>query len=642
MQKIITSKGIIDIFIPQDAKTDLRGEFYMVCPVCSDTRKPEHQREKKMAVNLLKVPHPWRCNHCEEKGYVIDETYMAKAKIKPVLENKHYLELSDPLVVWFWEQRRISKQTLIDLDISASIEVIRQTKKVVGEEAFFDKVVSRRCINFKYKKDGVLVNIKYRDKNKNFKMIQDATKILYNIDSLKGRAEAVIVEGEMDVCAYHEVGITNVVSVPNGVSISPAEIEEYKATGKFKNNLNMEYLDLCIDEFEDKETIYIGSDDDLPGQKLREELARRLGKQRCRYVKYSDYKKPDGTPCKDANDVLIHIGKEALRSSLQNSYPYPIAGVTTAVSYWDKMEKIYDEGRQKGFATGYKSLDPHFRWMPGWLMLVNGYPGEGKSSFLFNLIVISTVLYGWKWGIYAPENYPPENIIDTLAEILVGDTADISYDNPGKGLFRMTKDRYRHAVMEHIDKHFYFIDNADGYTPKELREIKRSLVRQYGINGFLTDPWKNLSHFIGDREDVYLQRELAAEVRLTTKNDLVNIICHHPPTPPRDKEKNYPAPSYFELTGGQIWSASSYAMLCIHKHDRTTWQNTITEVHVQKIKDQKLAGIPTDRANPVLLKFDRRSGRFYEQPDPTNPESAYTQYPFGDYSLVKNLVFDGF
>lgn len=637
MEKIITSKGILDIDIPKDTKINGSDEFYMVCPICTSTRELSHQKEKKFAVNLSKIPHPWRCNHCNEGGYVIDDAYMLRAKIKPLLENYKFLPISDSLTQWFWEKRRISKQTLMDLDITATMEPIRQTRKVEGEEALHDSIMNRRCINFKYKKDGILINIKYRDKNKNFKMVPGASKILYNIDSIKGHKEAVFVEGELDVLAFHECGIKNVVSVPNGTAISDGELEEYRKTGVFRSNLNMEYLDLCIDAFEKTETIYLATDDDIPGQKLREELSRRLGKNRCRFIKFSEYKKSDGTPCKDANDVLYNHGKETLRNSIGNSYPYPIDGVTTALTYWDKMSVIFDNGRQKGFSTGYKSLDPHFTWMPGWLTLANGYPNEGKSAMMFNLIVISTVLYNWKWGIYSPENYPPENVIDTLIEILVGDTADISFGD------RMSKERYEHAVKKHIDSHFFFVDNEKGFTPAELRDVKKSLVKQYGINGFLTDPWKNLYHDLGNMTiDMYLQRELAAEVRLSIKNDLINVITHHPPTPPREKEKNYTAPSSFELIGGQIWFASSYAMLTIHKHDRVSWTNTETEVHIQKIKEHKLAGIPTDRNNPVILKFERRSGRFYEREDVMDLTTPYIKFPFKDYVTQSQVAFDGF
>jgi hypothetical protein len=260
-----------------------------------------------------------------------------------------------------------------------------------------------------------------------------------------------------------------------------------------------------------------------------------------------------------------------------------------------------------------------------------------NSSWIFNMVIVSTILYGWKWGMYCPENYPPENIIDTLAEILVGDTADINFKE------RMSKQRYKDAILNHIDKHFFFVDNEDGYTPKELRAIKKNLVHQYGINGFLTDPWKNLTHNLsGKTIDMYLQEELSAEVRLSIKNELINLICHHPPTPPRDKEKNYPPPTQFELIGGQVWASTCYSMICIHKHDRVSWENTETEVHVQRNKEHKLVGFPTDRNSPVMMKFERRTNRFLERLNYLDLTTPYQAYPFKDDYAISQTILEGF
>ncbi len=41
-----------------------------------------------------------------------------------------------------------------------------------------------------------LINIKYRDGRKNFKLYKGAEKVFYNINSIVGYDECVIVEGE--------------------------------------------------------------------------------------------------------------------------------------------------------------------------------------------------------------------------------------------------------------------------------------------------------------------------------------------------------------------------------------------------------------------------------------------------------------
>jgi twinkle protein len=96
----------------------------------------------------------------------------------------------------------------------------------------------------------------------------------------------------MDCLSLHEAGIHNSVSVPNGASMG---------------NQKLEYLDNCWEAFEGAKRIVLAVDSDAAGLSLREELARRLGKERCYTVSY-----PDG--CKDANDVLLKHGKEAVQA----------------------------------------------------------------------------------------------------------------------------------------------------------------------------------------------------------------------------------------------------------------------------------------------------------------------------------------
>ena len=43
---------------------------------------------------------------------------------------------------------------------------------------------------------------------KNFKLYKGAEKVFYNINSIVGYEYCIITEGEMDVLALHEAGIT--------------------------------------------------------------------------------------------------------------------------------------------------------------------------------------------------------------------------------------------------------------------------------------------------------------------------------------------------------------------------------------------------------------------------------------------------
>ena len=153
-------------------------------------------------------------------------------------------------------------------------------------------------IQFNYFIGDELVNVKYRDGRKNFKLYKGAEKVFYNIDATVGHDSVIIVEGDMDVCAIHESGFKSVVSVPNGATL---------------NTNNLDYLDNCIDYFEDKEKIIIAVDTDEAGIALQTELVRRFGAEVSWVVDFGD--------CKDANEYLIKYGATSLSSILKTAKP---------------------------------------------------------------------------------------------------------------------------------------------------------------------------------------------------------------------------------------------------------------------------------------------------------------------------------
>ena len=110
----------------------------------------------------------------------------------------------------------------------------------------------------------LMLSIETVEKTLNY--IKVPRKIFYNINSIVGYDNCVITEGEMDVLALHEAGIKNAISVPNGATLS---------------HNNLDYLDNCIDYFDDKTKIILALDTDDPGLALRAELVRRLGAETC-------------------------------------------------------------------------------------------------------------------------------------------------------------------------------------------------------------------------------------------------------------------------------------------------------------------------------------------------------------------------
>lgn len=237
----------IDQFNQHDLKV---GALEGTCPMCSHTRKTENKKKKCASYDWergLGTCH--NCNktfqlHTFKRRGTADKVYE-----RPDFSAKTHKPVSSKVVEWF-NGRGISQRTLEDLNVSEGPEFMPQTSK------------EENTIKFNYMMGGELINIKYRDGRKNFKLYKGAEKIFYNIDSIVGHSFCVITEGELDVLALHEAGISNAISVPNGATLGTN---------------NLDYLDNCIDYFSGIEKVIIAVDNDEPGQALRQELIRRLG-----------------------------------------------------------------------------------------------------------------------------------------------------------------------------------------------------------------------------------------------------------------------------------------------------------------------------------------------------------------------------
>jgi hypothetical protein len=294
------------------------GATRWTCPVCSHTRKKSNEK----CMSVFWDTGLGQCNHCGARVQL--HTYKKKTRDKPYVrpQNINTTNLSDKVVKWF-ESRGISQQTLKNARISDCVTNM-PTKNGVKK---------RTAIMFNYYLDGELINVKYRDAEKNFKLISGAEKIFYNIDNIRTSKICVVTEGEIDCLSFMEVGIMDVVSIPNGSSLK---------------SVNLDYLDSAIEYFDNKDWIYLALDTDAPGLNTRKEFIRRLGAERCKIIEFGEYK--------DANEVLMNLGAQALRDCFDNAKEVPIENVSSLRDW----EKDYDDFLVNGMSGGYKIGKPYF------------------------------------------------------------------------------------------------------------------------------------------------------------------------------------------------------------------------------------------------------------------------------------------
>ena len=391
----------------------------------------------------------------------------------------------------------------------------------------------------------------------------------------------------MDKLSLEEIGIKNCVSVPDGAP-NPG-------TKNFNNKFS--YIDNCWEYFKERERIYICVDNDTNGRVLLEEISRRLGRERCYVVKF-----PDGV--KDANDMLLSYGKEEMLKYIEMSEPYPVEGVFTVNSEKEYMIDVFNRGKKKGITTGYRCLDNHYKLRTSELDVWTGVPGSGKTMMAFQIMLNSSLMYGWKWGVFSPENYPIGDLFDTLAEMLIGNTSDIEKNG------RMTIHEYEKAI-EFLNEHFYAIYPEDDFTLENIISKFKHLVMRHGIKGCLLDPFNQLDHkFQGRDETTYIGECLTTIRRFEQVNDLKFIVIAHPRKMDRDETGvHYKMPTAYDISGSQNWFNKADNVVCVHRVNPMDVYDTSVRFNVQKVKFQKLVGVPGEG----MLKYDRRSGRFLDE-----------------------------
>jgi twinkle protein len=539
------------------------GKTQGTCPLCSSTRKPENQKKKCAS-------YDWErgigtCHNCDTPFQLHTFKRKGKAERDYVTPQKASIGQLDNKVVDWFKTRGISEQTLKKLKVSVGKEFMPQTGK------------QENTIQFNYLVGGNLTNIKYRDGRKNFKLYKGAEKVFYNIDSIVGHDDCVIVEGEMDVLALHEAGITNAISVPNGATL---------------NTNNLDYLDNCIDYFEDKKKIIIAVDNDPPGIALQQELIRRLGAEVCFISTFDD--------CKDANEYLLKHGSKELMSRIKQAHPVPLENVTTFKDIEDEVTDFVRNGFKRGFTVGLHNFDKIFSTYTKQFITVTGIPSSGKSDFVDQMCVGYNKEYGWKTAFASPENAPTYLHAHKLMRKVWGDM-------PNKGDIGGSK---WNQVAQHVNDNFFFID-MERYTLESVLRKGAELVKRKGIKCLVIDPYNKVRDVDCQTEDVnkYTMEYLTKIETFAKKYDVLVFIVAHPTKMYKTQDGKIEEPTMYNIKGGGEWYDASYHGLLVHRD----YEAKTTKVKVLKCKFQNLG----ENGAEAYFTWEPRSGCFvpHETPD---------------------------
>jgi twinkle protein len=502
----------------------------VACPYCSAERRKSNQKDMTLT-RKADGAVVFHCHHCQTNGSVQpqQERILSAVPNPIIVSNK----LQDQHYAWL-ATRGISKPTADKMKLFAS-------------EKYFGKLgKTADAIGFPYYRNGALVAAKYRSfPEKDFTQDSGGAHDFFGIDLIQKDQPLIIVEGEIDCLSLMEMGFDNVVSVPSGAPIKVADGKVLPSEDK-----KFAYVWNAREILDAVPYIILATDQDTAGQALAEELARRIGKEKCRLAKFEK---------KDLNEVMLDDPTQ-LGALLASAMPYPVSGISDAGSYYERLNELYTKGTGKGYSTGYTSVDEIYTVAPAQLTVVTGYPSSGKSNFVDQIMVNLADKHDWKFAVCSFENQP-EIHISRLMEIYT------------KRRFFDGKDRMsetdKEIAFKFVKEHFLFID-TNGEEPSTLDSIlerARIAVKRMGVRGLVIDPYNYIELPRSDGTETNAISDMLTRVQKFCKaHDVHTWFVAHPSKITRQGTEQ-PRPDGMSIAGSMAWWAKTDCGLTVHRKD---------------------------------------------------------------------------
>lgn len=518
-----------------DIEVKRNSENQMPCPECSQTRRKKNS--KCFSYNADK--EVGYCVHCNT-SFVKHKPFEKKEYVRPEFKFENYTKLSDKAVKWF-ASRGISQKTLLTMKISEKLEYMPQEEKEVN------------CIIFPFFQDGQLINLKYRDGKKNFKLSAGAELIWYNYDALLTHDEIIICEGEIDALSFIQAGFDNVISVPNGAN-----------TGR------MDYFDSSFEILKNKKSFIIATDNDVKGVELKQDLIRRLGIEKCKTVSFKMYK--------DANEILVKEGVELLQKIINEAKPIPMPDVYCVEDFQNDLDDYFENGIPQAKTIGIPELDKVVRWETGRFATVTGVPGMGKSEFIEFVLCRLNYLYGWGIGFYSPEAMPLKLHFSRLFPKFVGK----AYDK------KVCSYAEKELGESYLQNNIFWVKSDFDMDINGIISRFEYMVKAKGCKAFMVDPFNRIEYNTKAGLDKMerIRFNLLKLIEFSKRTDsLVILIAHPTKQPKKEGTKVYNMPTAYDVSGSSdFYNMSDYCITVHRAQDDDGKKKPYGIVHVEKTK----------------------------------------------------------
>lgn len=429
---------------------------------------------------------------------------------------------------------------------------------------------------YPYYKDNALIACKVRDKDKNFSVIGDGTKLPFFGQNLWGPSKMLVVcEGEIDAMTVSQIQGNKwpVVSVPNGAQ---------GASRVFRQQLQW------LEQFE---SIILMFDMDEPGQEAA---------KACAEVLKPGLAKIASLPLKDPNEMLKAGRAEEIIKAIWNAQEFRPDGIISGKDLWQEVVK---EDLTSSVPYPFSGLNEKTKGLrKGELVTVTAGSGIGKSAFVREIAHHLIVTENQTLGMIMLEENPRRTAL---------------------GLMGISLNKPIHITREGIDENelrtafdstvgsgrVYLYDHWGSSDIDNLLSRVRFLAKGCGCGWIILD---HLSIVVSGMENGDERRLI--DNAMTMLRTLVEetgvgmILVSHLKRPEGNKGHEEGATtSLSQLRGSHAIAQLSDLVIGLERDQQGDSPNT-TQVRVLKNRFSGDTGLACD------LHFSRETGRLTEQP----------------------------
>lgn len=527
-------------------------------------------------------------------GSQIDEYYQPKKKYRTFKRPEKPVEPKEPAIAYL-ENRCISSEVAKKYEIT-----IKQDTDNILVFPFYDE--KENLCFIKYRKTDF---DKEKDKNKEW-CEKDCKPILFGMKQCVDFGRVVITEGQLDSLAVATAGIDNAVSVPTGAN-------------------GFTWIPYCWDWLTRFEEIVVFGDCEKGKITLLEEISKRFP-NKVKHVREADY-----LECKDANDILIKHGPEAIRKAIEQAVALPVKRVIPLADV--ESVNIYD---LKKLQTGIKELDETlYGGIPfGIVGLIAGKRGDGKST-LASQIMANAIQQGLNTFVYSGEL--PNYLYKSWFDFQIAGKNHITENVKDGRVNRFITNPNQKLIDDWYREKAFIYDNRiiDDDEQEDLLETIIQAIQQHDIKVILIDNLMT-AMYIDEKKGSDKYDQQGKFVRELTKialqyDCLILLVAHR-------RKNSFTADANDEVAGsGDITNLAGMVM----SYDR----GSKSDFEAGMIDSQRKLIIAKNRLfgkinlKGIVLSYDEKSKRIYGKADDPNREFGWITDGFEEVDEDQPIPF---